>query len=115
MCRVRTTLVFLILAAVGLLAQRAVTFEKLQVADTPVGLAVGTLDVTGVGQVRACQARVETAQIRYRFDGGVVTSTTGMLLEIGDVLDVANHADASALRFAKTGSTTGVVSASCWP
>ena len=103
------------LAATALAQRAGTTFERLDVADTAVGFAEATLDPAGLPQIRACQGRVETAQIRYRFDGGAVTATTGILLEIGDVVDIANHADASAVRFVKTGSTTGVVQAMCWP
>jgi len=114
--RLCLSLVFLLIAGLGLLAQRAgTTFEKLQIADTAVGFATATLEPPGVSQITTCEARLETAQARYRFDGGAVSATTGMLLEMGDVLEVGNHADARALRLVKTGSTTGVLSVSCWP
>ena len=114
--RVRLGLILiLVTASVGLAQRAGTTFEKLQIADTAVGFATATLEPPGVSQITTCEARLETAQARYRFDGGAVSATTGMLLEMGDVLEVGNHADARALRLVKTGSTTGVLSVSCWP
>mgnify|MGYP001617057578 CR=1 FL=1 len=115
MSRLGVTGLFMALATTALLAQRTVTFEKLQVTDTVIGLAFATLNPPNAPGQAACEARAETAQMRYRFDGGTVGSTTGILFEVGDVLTLDHPADAGALRFVKTGSTTGVVQVQCWP
>ena len=93
---------------------RFATFQRLEITDTPVGLATATLDPVGLGQIQACEGRLETAQVRYRFDGGTVSAATGILFEVGDVLPLSGHATASALRFAKTGSTSGMFQVTCW-
>lgn len=99
----------------GVLAQRVVTFEKFQVADTPVGLSALTLDPVGSPQMTHCVLRIETAQVRLMDRrAGTVGSTTGRRVDIGDLVDVTNYDYAVNLRLVKTGSTTGVVQAECW-
>lgn len=48
-----------------------------------------------------------TAQIRYRVDGGTVTSANGMLVNPGDVLLVYGFSNISAFRGIRTGGTSG--------
>lgn len=104
-----------VLSASIVWAQAVVTFERVVIADAAVGLAVATLDPPGEQQIRACEARLETGQVRYVFDAGsTVGSGTGILLEIGDVLPITGHNFAAAMRFAKTGSTTGILFVHCW-
>lgn len=54
--------------------------------------------------VMSCQ----TAQIRYRVDGGTVTSANGMIVNPGDMLMVYGFANISAFRGIRTGGTSGV-------
>lgn len=111
----RLILIGVLLSAPALLwAQRILTFERLVVTDGPVQLAASTLEPANRPGITACTGRLEEGQIRYRWDGGTVGATTGMVLEVGDVLNVLTGQDAAALRFAKTGSTTGVLMVTCW-
>ena len=99
----------------GLWAQRLFTFERLVVTDGPVSIAAATIGPGSGPGITTCSARLEDAQIRYRWDGtGAVGATTGMLLEAGDSLTIQTAQDAAALRFAKTGSTTGILMVTCW-
>ena len=115
MSRALGLIVGLLLLAGSLSAQRIFTFERLVVTDGPVSVAAATISPGSGPGVTTCTARLEEAQIRYRWDGtGAVGATTGMILEIGDLLVIETAQDAAALRFAKTGSTTGVLMVTCW-
>ena len=90
------------------------TYESLTVADSSVGLSSSTISPDGQGQIAQCYGRLETAQIRYRWDGTAPTSSEGLLLEVGDTLTIDGFDVASAIRFIRTGSTSGVLKVSCW-
>jgi len=51
---------------------------------------------------------LETAQVRYTYDGTAPTAAVGHLVEIGDVLIVEGAAALAAFRAFRTGSTSGV-------
>lgn len=91
-----------------------VTFETLTVANASIGLTSTTYSPAGRAPMLACQARLETAQIRYRFDGSDPTSTVGTILEVGEVLEIASHADARRMRFIRTGAVSGALQVHCW-
>ena len=100
-------------AGVGL-AQQTRTFQRVDVTDGPVAIADGTLQPVGQSPVTRCTARLETAQIRFADSRAVtVSATTGRVLEIGDVIDLESPSDVAFVRFAKTGSTTGVLMLEC--
>lgn len=84
-------------------------FESITVAATATGIASATY--TGK---QACEFRLETAQVRYRFDGTDPTSAEGVLLEVGDVVSIANVAMARQIKFIRTGATSGVLKGHCW-
>lgn len=90
------------------------TYASLTVADSSVGLASATISPDGQQQIAQCYARLETAQIRYRWDGTAPTSSEGILLEVGDTLTIDGFDVASAIRFIRTGATSGVLKVSCW-
>lgn len=90
------------------------TYESLTVADSSVGLATATISPDGQGQIAQCYGRLETAQIRYRWDGTAPTAAEGILLEVGDVLTIDGFDVASAIRFIRTGATSGVFKVTCW-
>ena len=115
MRRVGVVLFVLALTAASAIAQRVATFEKVDVTDTPVGLATATINPPGQLQITTCQGRVETAQIRgLDLRAGTVSATTGRIYDIGDVVDIAGAGAAINLRWAKTGSTSAIVSVECW-
>ena len=107
-------LVAALLALLGTVAvaQTSGTYQQLTVDNTSGGVAISAATLSGMG---ACQARLETAQIRFRYDGTGPTTTVGTLLEIGDVVTFSNLVQARAARFIRTGSTSGVLNIACWP
>lgn len=112
----RRALLALILcaAAVTTRASDVVTYESITVAATAIGITSTVTNPVGRMQANACSARLETAQIRYRFDGTDPTAAEGMLLEVGDMLLIGSNEDARRIRFIRTGSTSGVLKVSCW-
>ena len=111
--RLVVSAVFVVLT-VPAAASEVVTFEALTIAATAVGLATTTTSPTGERQIRQCSGRLATAQVRYRWDGTDPVAGTGTLLEIGDVVEIGSHEDAVAIRFIRTGATSGVLSIHCW-
>lgn len=83
---------------------RAVGYEDLTVADEAVGVAFAT-----AAEMEWMFATVETAQVRYRYDGGNPTSTSGHLAEIGDVIRVHGGGNIAAFRAIRTGGMSGVL------
>lgn len=90
------------------------TFEQLTVANTAVGITATVLKPDGQNQISKCNLRLETAQIRYRWDGTAPTAAVGTVLEVGDVLVLEGYDVASSIRFIRTGATSGVLDVSCW-
>lgn len=60
-------------------------FQKLTVGDTVVGFTIPT-----TVQCRAVIFSVETDQIRFKVDGNDPTTTDGLLLNSGDVVELTN-------------------------
>lgn len=104
------SLVLLLALATPVVAQRTVSFEQLTVSGSSTPITASTL--TGMA---TCSARLETAQIRWRADGTAPTATVGTLMEIGDVITIDNIVDARAIRFIRTGGTSGVLDIHCFP
>lgn len=96
--------------AVPVTAQRVTTYEQITVAASSIGIASATR-----AGMAMCSLRLETAQIRWRADGTAPTTTVGTLMEIGDVMTIANILDAMNIRFIRTGGTSGVLNVSCFP
>ena len=112
---IRISTLGLLLTVLGgvAVAQETRTYENLSVTDGPVAISAATLQPTGQAPVTRCAGRVETAQIRVADSRAVtVASATGRVLEVGDTLELSAP-DLSSVRFAKTGSTTGVLILEC--
>ena len=69
-----------------------VAFEQITVADTAIGFTTATI-IAGGGHMQATRAecRVETAQIRFAYDGSTPTASVGALLEVGDVFVLSGN------------------------
>lgn len=52
---------------------------------------------------------LETASIRFTYDGTAPTTTVGHLMNAGDVLVIEGIANVSAFRAIRTGSTSGAL------
>lgn len=79
-------------------------YEDLTVADTAVGVAF-----EDAGDAERLFATVETAQIRYRYDGDDPTSSVGHLAEVGDVIVIEGTGNIAAFRAIRVTSTSGVL------
>lgn len=115
----KSLIVLFALLALPLSAQqRVTTYEQLTVAGSSVGITVATTlrpNSAGQPQMAACSLRLETAEIRYRMDGTAPTSSVGTPLEPGEIIPYIGYADALAIRFIRTTSTSGVLNINCWP
>lgn len=107
-----------LLVALSLSGPRAqvtvTTYESVTVATTAVGLATATTNPTGDLEITRCRGRLETAQVRQRWDGTNPTSTEGELVDIGDVVTIEGNDVARRVRWIRTGSTSGVMKVHCW-
>jgi hypothetical protein len=90
------------------------TFEQLTVAGTAVGITAAILSPDGQQQINRCSVRLETAQIRYRWDGTNPTASVGTILDVGETLPINGFDVAQSIRFIRTGSTSGVLDVECW-
>lgn len=99
---------------VPVLASDVVTYESLTIAAVSVGLSDATLNPSGKPPIQKCYGRLETGEVRYRWDGVAPTAAEGTLLSIGDILTIGDPVDALAVRFIRTGATSGVLKVTCW-
>ena len=112
----RFTLILLALVATLTLSASAApftTFETITVANTAIGISAAVLDPPGMPQMNSCTLRVETAEIRIRWDGDAPTSAVGHPVEPLEQINPPNHADAANLKMIRTTSTSATVSVTC--
>lgn len=87
----------------------AYAYEAITVADTAIGFTAANV-ATDRGDRKDPQKAIctlETAQIRFRIDGGDPTTTVGHVLNPGDVVEITGPADMINFRAIRTGSTSG--------
>jgi hypothetical protein len=118
MRRISVVIVALWLSAVALVAQssgQAMSYESITVANTAVGFTATTLrpNPSGLPQAMQCGGRLETAQIRYRYDGSAPTSSEGELLEVGDRITISGNENLRKFLAIRTGGTSGVLKMTC--
>lgn len=90
------------------------TFESLTVGATAVGLQVATYTPrAGSRKDVRCIMRLETAQIRFLYNGTNPTAAEGTLLEVGDVFTLTGFEYLEDFRAIRTGATSGVLKVSC--
>ena len=90
------------------------TFEVVTVAGTAVGLTSTTYNPLGIPQMKHCVARVETAEIRIRWDGTAPTSSVGVVVTALDIFYLDSNEDISQLKMIRTGGTSATVTFQCW-
>ena len=83
-------------------------FEQLTIDATVGGIA---LTAATYGNAPKAVITVETAQIRFRIDGGVPTATVGHIADIGDQIELSSVEDIANFRAIRTGSVSAVISA----
>lgn len=109
MIRKPPTLLLALVFALGLTmvsphAQTAASFQLLTVTNAAtVSLTVRTTDTQAL-------LSVETATIRFRFDGGAPTTTVGHLADPGSVVTITGHASLVAFRAIAVAATATVPS-----
>lgn len=109
----RCSLAFLMagLASVAAFGATGVpTFEQVTVATTAIGFTAASITPPGVPMQTMAVCRLETAEIRFRYDGLNPTTSVGVLLEVGDYLTVPGHDLMANFRAIRTGATSGVLS-----
>ena len=85
--------------------ETAFQFETLTVSTTVVLLTVPTSTQRGHRVVISC----ETAQCRFRYDGGSPTATVGHILNPGDRLILEGRANILGFRVIRSGSVDAVL------
>lgn len=109
-----TTVLWILALPLSPYAQDFVTFEALTVADSSIGITSTVRSPSGRVPNTACSARLETAQVRFRFDGVAPSSTVGTILDVGDVITIRGAAHMIAFRAIRTGGTSGVLAVHCY-
>ena len=91
----------------------AQTYESVVVGAAAVGLTPATLLLPNGSQVQEVSGRLETAQIRFRYDGVDPTAAEGHLLEIGDWITIRGIENIQRWRGIRTGAVSGVLKFTC--
>ncbi len=71
-------------------AINCIDYATLAVSSTAVGLSSASPTLTAGHTVHRALFTLETDQVRWRADGTAPTSTTGHLMNVGDVLDMTD-------------------------
>ena len=113
-------LIFAVILAVSLVLSVSVaaqyvgaTGEVMTIADTAVGFTASTLADSSGLQVRVCRGRLETAQIRFYYNGTTPTALDGTMLEVGDWLVIPRHENLKQFKAIRTGAVSGVIRWQC--
>lgn len=104
----------LLLFSSSAIAQTAVSFETLTVADSAVALAGTTVLPSGKPAADRCVAILETAQIRYRTDNTAPTSSVGAIAEVGSKIELVGQNSIRQFKAIRTGSVSGVLNVQCY-
>ena len=109
-------LVAVLVLAFGMVSDAATwkRFETITVADTAIGITSTVHTPLGIPQMKACQLRVEGAEIRIRWDGTNPTASVGIPVEVLEIVTLTSHADISQLKMIRTTATSATVSVMCW-
>jgi hypothetical protein len=87
----------------------AVASETVTVADTAIGFTESKYK--SEPPVKKVFLSNAAGQIRFWFDGTAPEATVGHLMEIGDSMELNGYANIKNFRAIRTGSTSGVLSA----
>ena len=82
--------------------------ESITVSDEAIGFTGATIN-DGRDKPYAAVFVVETAEIRFTIDGSTPTASTGILAEIGDVVDIIGEHDVEKFQAIRTGSIDAVI------
>ena len=85
------------------------SYQQVTVSTSAVSIAAATLS----GK-RGCVLRVESDSIRYRQDGTAPTSSVGMPIAAGEVMEVDSVTDLVQAQFIRSGSGDATLNVACW-
>lgn len=91
----------------------AYAYEEITVADTAVGLTEANIAKASSlygRDVKSITVTVETAQIRFREDGGTPEASVGHLLNIGDSIVISGE-NARKFKAIRTGTDSASIKA----
>lgn len=83
------------------------SFEQLTVAATAVPFTATKITPANLTPMTIAQCRLETAQIRYSYDGTTPTSSVGILWEVGEYITFTQREDILNFKAIRTTSTSG--------
>lgn len=90
---------------------KAFAHEKITVSNSAVSLTTATYTTDGEKAKRAI-ITVESAQLRYRYDGTAPTSSVGHLLNPFDVITILGSDNITNFKAIRAGSTDAAISCS---
>jgi len=90
-------------------SHEVVTFDN---TSGGVGLSATTITVAG-RQMQFCSGVLETAPIRFYYDGTAPTSSDGQPLSVGQALTLTGFTSISRFRGIRQSSTSGVIRFTC--
>lgn len=85
-------------------------YESITANTTAVGFTAAKIASTNGGQIVGALVSCETAQVRFTLDGTTVNaSTSGHLLNSGDIMEVWGGNDLKNFKAIRTGATNGAL------
>lgn len=108
MLRIFSLVVLLTLLAQSGSAQSRASYEAITVSTSAVAITAAIYNT-----MRSCSARVETDTVRVRLDGTAPTSSVGIPMSVGDVIEIDIY-HAERARFIRSGSSDATVHVWCW-
>lgn len=106
--RARILWALLILLVAAPLLASTYAYEQITVAGTAVGFTSAKITPSGSAPMQFAQCRLETAEIRYAYDGTTPTSSVGTLMEVGEYIAFTNHEDMLNFKAIRTGSSAAL-------
>lgn len=103
-----------VLSALTLSAQKtAVVSETMTVTGSVVQFAGATVAAIDESPNSVCSGVLETAQVRFTYDGTTPTSTVGTPLEIQQAVVIEGLGNITNFKAIRTGGTSGVIYWTC--
>jgi len=90
-------------------ATSAFAYESVTVADSAIGLTVTTFDPGDAPCAERALVSVETAQIRYQYDGTDPTSSVGHVAEPGDLIELDGNQNIRNFAAIRTGAVSATL------
>lgn len=91
------------------------TYESITFGATSVGFNQSTIAPSGKPQANVCSGVLESTggEIRFKYDGGVPTSSEGQPLEPTQIITLSGPLNLQQFRGIRTTSTSGVIKFTC--